>query len=206
MAVFTVVLSQAVGTLVGVDWATQDGSGPSAAVSTGLRPDYVASSGTVIFQADQLTASFTVPVLNNSLFTNNRYFLVNLSNSATVSIDRPQARATIIGDKNIPALTVGNAYVVKHTGSFTYNGQAGTAFTFGPTTTAAQLTSALTSIPALAGNVTVTGNPGGPFTITFSGGTNSALLQFANPGQLIASSATSATFTTSPIIPISRCF
>src|SRR5207253_3183352 len=90
MATFTVVLSQAVGTLVGVDWATQDGTGPSAALSSGLRPDYVASSGTLIFQPDQLTASFQVPVLNDSLFSNSRYFLVNLSNAATVFIDRPQ--------------------------------------------------------------------------------------------------------------------
>ena len=72
----------------------------------------------------------------------------------------------------------------------------------GATTTAAQLTTALSTIPALVGKVAVTGNPGGPFTITFSGGTNSTLLTFNTPGLLTASVATSATFTVSPGVPI----
>jgi subtilisin-like proprotein convertase family protein len=112
MALFTVILSQAINTKVAVDWSTQDGTGPDAAVSTGGNPDYVPSKGTLIFQPDQMTASFQVPILNNSQLTNNRYFLVNLTNSA-VLIDRAQGKGTIIANQNIPAITVGNAYVVK---------------------------------------------------------------------------------------------
>ncbi len=113
MAVFTVILSQPVGTPLAVNWATQDATGNAAAVSSGLNADYVASSGTVVFKAGQTTASFQVPVLSDALFTGNRYFLVNLTNSATVLIGRAQGRGTIIANANIPALTVGNSYVLK---------------------------------------------------------------------------------------------
>ena len=112
-ATFTVILSQPVGTLTAVDWATQDGAGKTAAVSTGINPDYVPSKGTLIFNAGQTTASFQVPILADPLFSSNRHFLVNLSNAGTVLIDRTQGIGTIISDRNVPAITVGNAYVLK---------------------------------------------------------------------------------------------
>ncbi len=103
-ASFTVILSQAVGTPVSVDWSTQDDTGSTAATSTGVNADYVPSHGTLVFNPGQVTASFQVPVLKDSLFTSNRHFLVNLSNApAAIVINRTQGKATIISDQNVPA-------------------------------------------------------------------------------------------------------
>jgi len=122
LANFTVILSQPLGTSASVNWATQDGTGVGAAVSTGFNADYVPSQGTLVFAPDQTTASFQVPVLADSQFTSNRYFLVNLSNSASILIGRTQGKATIDSDSIVPAITVGNAYVLKGNP----NGPAGT--------------------------------------------------------------------------------
>ncbi len=116
-AVFTVVLSQAVSTTSAVDWATQNGTGNAAAASSGPDQDYIPSSGTLLFNANQTTASFQVPIKADALFTSNRYFLVNLSNSGGILIDRAQGKGTIISNINLPALTVGNAYGLKGTGT-----------------------------------------------------------------------------------------
>ena len=203
MANFTVVMSQAVGTPVAVDWATQDDIGSrTAANSTGPNPDYVASHGTLVFNPGQVTASFQVPVLSDPAFTSNRHFLVNLTNApAAIVIDRAQGKATIISDQNVPAITVGNAYAQKNSnGPFTYNGQAGTPITLTSITTATQVTAALNSIAALNGNVIVTGNVGGPFTLTFTGGTSASLLSFINQGEITVTSATTATLSVNPVL------
>ncbi len=116
-ATFTVILSQAVSTSSAVDWATQDGTGSGAASSSGPDQDYIPSHGTLIFNDYQTVASFQVPIKADTLFTSNRYFLVNLSNSGSILIDRAQGKATIVSDVNLPAITVGNAYGLKGTGS-----------------------------------------------------------------------------------------
>ena len=149
----------------------------------------------------QTTAFITATVTNNQTNTGNLDFFLNLTNPVQASITRSQALGVIV-DENQLAVSVGAVTVQRTTtGSFTYNpsggpAQVGTTFTVGPTTTTTQLLSALNSIPALNNKVTVTGNTGGPFTLTFSGGTSAALLQFANPGQLTSTSSTTATFTT----------
>ena len=54
--------------------------------------------------------------------------------------------------------------------TFSFNGGAGTPLTFSSGTTAAQVQANLSTIPALAGNVSVTGDNGGPFVVTFAHG------------------------------------
>ena len=66
--------------------------------------------------------------------------------------------------------------------TFSYNGTSGGAFTFatGPSgTTAASFQTYVNAISGLAG-ATVTGNKGGPFTITFASGTQSYLFTSTN--------------------------
>ena len=65
-ATFTVILSQAVSTTTAVDWSTQDATGNAAALSSGPDSDYIASSGTILFNALQTTASFQVPIKANA--------------------------------------------------------------------------------------------------------------------------------------------
>jgi subtilisin-like proprotein convertase family protein len=113
-AVFTVTMSQTLGTLAAFDWATQDGTGSGAAVSTGNSPDYQASRGTVIIPAGETTASFQVPIFSNGAGGGNKFFLVNLSNApGNVIIHKSQGRGTIIDSQILPSITVGNAYVQK---------------------------------------------------------------------------------------------
>ena len=52
---------------------------------------------------------------------------------------------------------------------FSFNGVSGPAINLTNTTTAAQIQANLRSIPGLASSVNVTGNNGGPWTLTFVG-------------------------------------
>ncbi len=52
---------------------------------------------------------------------------------------------------------------------FSFNGVNATTINFTATTSAAEIQTALNSIPALNGNISVAGSAGGPYTVTFSG-------------------------------------
>src|SRR5262249_52339669 len=61
---------------VQVDYTTQDGTAVAGI-------DYVATSGTLFFAANQPTATIAVPVIGNTLLQSNRTFTVRLSNPLT---------------------------------------------------------------------------------------------------------------------------
>ncbi|MEX2176015.1 MAG: hypothetical protein WD872_16755, partial [Pirellulaceae bacterium] len=85
----------------------------------------------------------------------------------------PLVSTNIQGVTLTPTLNEAQSLTLTGSGSpvtLLFNGSAGTAatrFLDLSSTTAAQVLNHLNSIPALTGNVTVNGNPGGPFSITF---------------------------------------
>ncbi|MDA1275928.1 MAG: Ig-like domain-containing protein, partial [Verrucomicrobia bacterium] len=99
-AVFTVTLSSASGQLVGVDYATSDGTAVSG-------KDYVTTFGTLVFNPGQTTNSVSVPIVNDFLNESQETFLLlNLSSATNGTIVLPQARATIIDDDPQPSLSI----------------------------------------------------------------------------------------------------
>jgi hypothetical protein len=69
---------------VQVNYQTQDGSGPNGA-HAGV--DYVATSGTLMFAANQTTATITVPIIGNNIFQADKTFTVSLSNPQSSTVD-----------------------------------------------------------------------------------------------------------------------
>ena len=65
------------GPAVQVDYRTQDGSGANGA-HAGV--DYVATSGTLYFAPNQMTATIAVPILGNNIFQPDKTLTVTLSN------------------------------------------------------------------------------------------------------------------------------
>src|SRR5262249_42138316 len=82
--VFVVTRSGDPGPALLVNYSTQDGT---AIAGT----DYVATSGTVSFAANQPTATIAVPVIGNTLLQSNRTF--------TVSLSMPQQGAAFAGQQ-----------------------------------------------------------------------------------------------------------
>ncbi len=60
-----------------VDYTTQDGTGPNGAHAG---TDYVATTGTLLFNPSQVMATIAVPILGSNLFQADKTFTVNLSN------------------------------------------------------------------------------------------------------------------------------
>jgi hypothetical protein len=102
---FTVTRAGDLAPAVQVNYATQDGSGPDAAHAG---TDYTATSGTLLFAANQTTANISVPVLDSAVFQANRTFGVALSDpmATTAFADAqpfgfiPRARSVAAGDFN----------------------------------------------------------------------------------------------------------
>jgi hypothetical protein len=74
---FVVTRSGDLAPAVQVNFATQDGTGPGAAHAG---TDFVATSGTLTFAANQTTATIAVTILGNNVFQADRQFTVTLSN------------------------------------------------------------------------------------------------------------------------------
>ncbi|MCP4930321.1 MAG: hypothetical protein GY918_14825, partial [Gammaproteobacteria bacterium] len=90
-ATFTVTLSEASGQDVTVDYASSD-------VSTTAGSDYTASSGTVTISAGATSATFTVPILVDTLDESNETATVTLSNASNASISDATGTLTIVDD------------------------------------------------------------------------------------------------------------
>lgn len=111
---FVVTRSGDLGPAVQVDFTTQDGTGANGAHAG---TDYVGTSGTLRFAANQTTATIAVPVIGNTIFQNNRTFRVMLSDplasadfagQQTFAAGIPVA-AVVVGDVNgdgLPDLVV----------------------------------------------------------------------------------------------------
>jgi methionine-rich copper-binding protein CopC len=106
-ATFTVTLSEASDQDVTVDYASSD-------VSTTAGSDYTASSGTVTISAGATSATFTVPILVDTLDESNETATVTLSNASNASISDATGTLTIVDDDPVPTLSIDN---VSHTES-----------------------------------------------------------------------------------------
>jgi hypothetical protein len=76
LGMFVVTRSGDLGPAVQVDYATQDGTGANGAHAG---TDYVATSGTLNFAANQTTATIAVPIIGNNVFQADKTFTVGLS-------------------------------------------------------------------------------------------------------------------------------
>ncbi len=141
-ATFTVRLSAVSGQDVTVDYETVDGSATA-------NSDYEPQTASVVIPAGQLTATFAINVIGDSIEEDDEDFLVRLTGAtnAVVSNDQREATATILDDDltptvsiSSPSITEGNqgdtkqlVFVVTVSGertsdvSVTYQTQAGTA-------------------------------------------------------------------------------
>jgi hypothetical protein len=96
-ATFTLTLAKISAQVVSVTFVTADGTGHAGV-------DYVATSGTVNIPIGQTKATFTVPVIGNTLTQPNRTFFVNLTSVSHGSLTKTQGQATILDDD--PAGTI----------------------------------------------------------------------------------------------------
>ena len=83
---------------VSVDYSTADGS-----ASAGT--DYTARNGTLLIAAGQISNSITIPILNNTVFDENKTFIVNLSNPTNASLSSTSAQVTIANDDEMLSST-----------------------------------------------------------------------------------------------------
>ncbi len=77
MGMFVVTRSGDLAPAVQVNYQTQDGTGPNGA-HAGV--DYVATTGTLMFAANQTMATITVPIIGNNIFQADKTFTVSLTN------------------------------------------------------------------------------------------------------------------------------
>jgi uncharacterized repeat protein (TIGR01451 family) len=91
-ATFTAQLSFASAAVSRVRWQTQDGTASAGS-------DYIASNGEVVFQPGELSKSFTVPVLGDTLFEPDETFSVVITGSDnTTALPGQMATCTIKND------------------------------------------------------------------------------------------------------------
>jgi Calx-beta domain len=116
-ATFTLTLDGPSQQDVTVHFATVDGTAVAGS-------DYAAVSGTATFAPGETTHEVVVPILNDTVYEGLETFGLTLTNPSNVSINTPQATATITSDDKAPAaLTLSvkkTATAVKATGMITY--------------------------------------------------------------------------------------
>jgi large repetitive protein len=98
-ATFTVTMSSKSDQTVTVDYATADGT-----ATTGDN-DYLATSGTLRFDAGVTTQKVAVAVLGDTSFEQDETFFVNLSNPTNAAIADGQGLGTITNDDSPPPLS-----------------------------------------------------------------------------------------------------
>ena len=104
---FSVLLTNASGTTVRVDYATADGSAIAGS-------DYTATSGTLTFNPGQTSKTVPLTIVNDALAEDDETFTLNLSNATGgIAIADAQGVGTIVNDDLDPTVSVGNASVVE---------------------------------------------------------------------------------------------
>lgn len=98
----TIRLSAASGHTVTVNYATANGTATH-------NSDYNTASGTVSFAPGQVTKTFNVNVLADSLNEGNELFYINLSGATNASIADNQGSFTITDDDGAPAISIADA-------------------------------------------------------------------------------------------------
>ena len=111
---FCVLLTNANGSPVSVDYATADGTAIAG-------PDYASTSGTLTFNPGQTSKSVPVTIVDDALAEDDETFTLNLSNATGgIAIADPTGTGTIQNDDPDPTVSVGDASVLEgDTGSTT---------------------------------------------------------------------------------------
>ena len=92
---FTVSLSRAAGTVVTVDYATQDGTATAAS-------DYTATSGTLTFAAGETEKTVSVALLDDAIDEGEETLTLTLSNPSGAYIEDGEATGTIVNSDPLP--------------------------------------------------------------------------------------------------------
>src|SRR5207249_863196 len=100
----TVSVSGASSQVIGVKWATADGSAVAPS-------DYVSANGTVSFQPGETSKNITVLVNGDLLNEPDENFFVDLSGATGASIARSRGSVTIINDDAVPGLSINDVRV-----------------------------------------------------------------------------------------------
>jgi Calx-beta domain len=104
---FSVLLTNADASPVSVDYATADGTALAGS-------DYVATSGTLAFPANQTSEPVSVTITNDALAEDDETFTLNLSNpTGGLTIADAQGLGTIQNDDADPTVSVADASVVE---------------------------------------------------------------------------------------------
>ena len=159
-AVFTVLLSEASGQPVSVNYATAAGTAAATV-------DFVSTSGTLTFTPGQTTRTITVPVVGELVPEVNETFFVNLSAAVNATIAVSQGTGTIVNDDT--AVTLNPASLVNGAVAAAYNqtiAASGGAAPYAYSLIAGTLPSGLTLSPGGVLSGTPTG--GGSFSFTVS--------------------------------------
>lgn len=115
---FTVSLDRASQVPITVDYATADGT------ATVAGNDYLATSGTLIFNAGETNKTIAVSVLGDDLNELDETFYVNLTNATVGVIANAQAIGTILNDDAAPTISIDDSSVIEGD-----SGTAGMVFT-----------------------------------------------------------------------------
>jgi uncharacterized repeat protein (TIGR01451 family) len=89
---FTATLSATSTTVSRVRWQTQDGTATAGT-------DYTASSGELVFQPGDLTKTFSVPIIGDSIFEPDEFFTIVIAGADNIStFPGPAATGTLLND------------------------------------------------------------------------------------------------------------
>ncbi len=109
-AVFSVHLATNHSEMVSIDFTTVDGSATAGS-------DYLATSGTLVFNPGETNKPITVPVLGDILDEADETFFVRLSNPTNISLVNTQAVGTILNDDTVPLSIAGVTVIEGNTGT-----------------------------------------------------------------------------------------
>ena len=97
----TVTLSGTSSQVVTVNYATSDGAATAGS-------DYTSTSGSLTFNPGDLTQTFTIPILSDSVDENNETFIVTLSSPSNAGLSSSTATMTITDDDAAPTVSLGD--------------------------------------------------------------------------------------------------
>ncbi len=113
-ATITVTLTGSTTTTATVSYATSDGTALAGS-------DYTASSGTLAFAPGVTSRTFSVPIINDTVFEANESVALTLSNPVSATLGSPNpATLTILDDDGLPAVQFSSA-------TYSVNESAGSA-------------------------------------------------------------------------------
>ena len=147
---FTVRLTPAAVAPVTVEWATSDGTATAGT-------DYTAGNGTLTFDAQDSSKTFTVTVAGDEVDEPNETFTVTLSNASGATLGNATATGTITDDDPTPRVTL-----VLSSETISENGGTSmvTATLDRPSSEATTVTVSVTpESPAVATDYTLSGSP-----------------------------------------------